>query len=106
MQKKEAAKGREGGAAKRRALRERAGLLLSLPAGSGEDMQRLREAGLAPKYADNGALVALALFNKAKCGDISAIKEMVGWLGEEDTGGDAYLSRVRALLDGVQRAAE
>jgi len=65
--------GRASGAArrKRKALRDCMETLLSLPP-SGKEFDALSQAGLCPEEMDKAMLAALALFEKAKKGDVSS----------------------------------
>lgn len=68
---------------RRRSLREAMNLLLELPPGNARDFNRLAQAGIKLEDMDNGQLIALALFEQAKEGDVAAIKELRDMIGEK-----------------------
>lgn len=77
--------GRASGEARRRrkSLKEAMNLLLELPPGNARDFNRLAQAGVDLEDMDNGQLVALALFERAKEGDVAAIRELRDMAGEK-----------------------
>lgn len=68
---------------RRKAMRENMEMLLNLPPGTVKDFNKLAKAGFEIEGIDNAQLVVLALFNKAKAGDINAIKELFRLIGED-----------------------
>lgn len=82
--------GRKGGKAsgearrRRKSLREAMNLLLDLPPGNARDFNRLAAAGVKVEDMDNGQLIALALFEAAKDGDVSAVRELRDLIGEKN----------------------
>lgn len=77
--------------------------ILAAPVGA-EDRAGLVALGLTAAGLDNGALIAAALFEKAKRGDGPAIRELRQLIGEDGSAGagDA-LSLMQAILDVKQR---
>lgn len=78
--------GKASGEARRRrkSLREAMNLLLDLPPGNARDFNRLAAAGVKVEDMDNGQLIALALFEAAKDGDVSAVRELRDLIGEKN----------------------
>ena len=76
--------GRASGEArrKRKALRDCMETLLSLPP-SGKEFDVLSQVGLCPEDMDKAMLAALAVFEKAKEGDVSAFREIRDLIGEK-----------------------
>lgn len=76
--------GKASGEARRRrkSLKEAMNLLLDLPPATKKDFNRLAKAGVKVEDMDNGQLIALALFEAAKDGDVAAIKELRDTVGE------------------------
>lgn len=70
-------------------LRECVRHLMELPAAfaSDEEAQAAKAFGLAPGQITNNQMVALVLLNKAKTGDIAAIKELRNLMGDEENNG-------------------
>lgn len=75
--------GRKGGIAsgkarrRKKCLKEAMETLLYLPAAGEEDVRKAAEMGFPEKDIDNLLLVALGLFQKAKNGDVSAVKQII-----------------------------
>lgn len=67
---------------RRKAFKESMNLLLELLPTSQKDLAKLRKTGIAQDDMDNSQLVVLALFEKAKSGDIAAIREIFDLTGE------------------------
>lgn len=77
--------GRASGEARRqrKALKVYMDMLLALPANEAKDVARMKKLGIPAEDIDNGLLVMAALFQKAKVGDVQAIKELRATLGED-----------------------
>lgn len=81
---------REGGKASgearrtKKTLREYADFLLSLPVSDRRKWNKLARAGVPPDGCDNKMLVAFALMQQAQAGDVQAVKELRGIIGEAD----------------------
>lgn len=71
---------------RRKSLRENMDILLGLPIKNPEDYNSAIEIGVDPEDTDNAMLLTIALFGKAKSGDVSAYKEIRDLIGEEDGG--------------------
>lgn len=82
-------KGRKGGKAsgaarrRRKALKESMNALLELPVSNKQDFNAAVKMGIPLEDLDNSQLIVLALFKKAKEGDIAAIKELRSLIGED-----------------------
>lgn len=87
----------------RRALKDSMELLLSMPVMNTKDWNALSRMGFDPDEPfDNSMLIVLGLFNRAKTGDVAAIKELRAMIGEETV--SVTLSAAEKLLDGVDSA--
>lgn len=100
-----AAGGRASGAARRRkrALKEAAGLYLSLPVADHRRWNRLARRGLDPEDIDNQMAVIVGLTDAAARGDARAGRLLVDILGE-DSRGDPAAAQIAAaakLLGGI-----
>lgn len=86
---------------RRKTLRENMDILLGLPIKTAEDYNRAVEMGVDPENTDNAMLLTIALFGKAKTGDVAAYKEIRDLVGEGTTGenGD-LLELIAGLKDG------
>lgn len=78
--------GKASGEARRekKTLREYADFLLSLPVADRRKWNKLARAGVPPEGCDNKMLVAFALMQQAQAGDVQAVKELRGIIGESD----------------------
>ncbi len=78
--------GKASGEARRakKTLREYADFLLSLPVADRRKWNKLSRAGVPPEGCDNKMLVAFALMQQAQGGDVQAVKELRGIIGEAD----------------------
>lgn len=73
---------------KRKAIKECMEILLSSDVANPKDYNALAAAGLDEKNISNPMLVALGLFDKAKDGDVQAVKLLLELIGEtKDQGG-------------------
>lgn len=68
---------------RRKAMRENMEFLLNLPPSNTKDFNKLAKTGFSVEEMDNSQLIVLALFNRAKEGDIYAIKELFKLIGED-----------------------
>ena len=98
------------GAARRRkrALKDAADLLLSLPVTDTEAYNRLAKIGVPPEDIDNQMVMICGLHAQASKGDAKAAKVLVDILGEqarEDPVED-QLRKARELLEGVDSVIE
>lgn len=77
--------GKASGEARRRrkAIRENMEFLLNLPPSNAKDFNKLTKAGFPVEEMDNSQLVVLALFNRAKEGDVAAIREIRNIIGKD-----------------------
>lgn len=79
---------REGGKASgearraKKTLREYTDFLLSLPVADRRKWNKLSRAGVSPESCDNKMLVAFALMQEAQTGNVQAVKELRGLIGE------------------------
>lgn len=98
--------GKASGEARRRrkALRESMDALLSLPPANNEDFDRLAAAGIDVEEMDNSQLVVVALFEKAKLGDVAAIKELRELIGEKEP--ERLEHEIKVSLEGVKEYAD
>lgn len=66
-------------------LRSHLRQMIEQPSALPGDLEAAALLGLESGQATNGQLVAMALLNKAKSGDVAAIKELRSLLGEAET---------------------
>lgn len=71
---------------KRKLLKDSMNTLLELPVSNTKDFNKIAAMGIDIEDIDNSQLIVLALFNRAKAGDVFAIKELRDWIGEADKG--------------------
>lgn len=84
----------------RKALRESMETLLSLTPGNAKDWNALARIGFDPDEGyDNSMLIVLGLFNRAKTGDVAAIKELRGMIGEDRDAAD--IGHLEDLMQGL-----
>ena len=67
----------------RKTLKENMNLILGLDVSVVRDFNKLTAMGIPVEDIDNSMLLAAALFQKAKTGDVAACKEVREWIGEE-----------------------
>ena len=99
--------GRKGGIAsgesrrKRKLLKDSMNALLELPVSSTKEYTALIKMGLDIEDIDNSQLIVLALFNRAKSGDVAAIKELRNLIGE-DSAEDKSAGQLERLIEGLK----
>lgn len=99
--------GRKGGVAsgqakrRRKLLRDSMNALLELPVSSTKEYNALIKIGIDIEDIDNSQLIVLALFNKAKSGDVAAIKELRNLIGE-DSAEDKSVGQLERLIEGLK----
>ena len=99
--------GRKGGIAsgesrrKRKLLKESMNALLELPVSSTKEYNALIKMGIDIEDIDNSQLIVLALFNRAKSGDVAAIKELRNLIGE-DSSEDKSAGQLERLIEGLK----
>lgn len=97
--------GQKGGQAfaanqrKRKALKDSMNALLELVPSDTRDYNRLVRAGIPLDEIDNSQLIVLALFNRAKAGDVAAIKELRSLIGEDNETAD--VGQMESLIRGL-----
>ena len=72
----------------RKTLKESMNTLLSLPINNAKDFNAVSKMGVDMEDMDNSQLIILALFKRAKSGDVYAIKELRELIGEENDAGE------------------
>ena len=99
--------GRKGGIAsgesrrKRKLLKDSMNALLELPVSSTKEYNALIKMGIDIEDIDNSQLIVLALFNRAKSGDVAAIKELRNLIGE-DSDEDKSAGQLERLIEGLK----
>ncbi len=99
--------GRKGGIAsgesrrKRKLLKDSMNALLELPVSSTKEYNALIKMGIDIEDIDNSQLIVLALFNRAKSGDVAAIKELRNLIGE-DSAEDKSAGQLKRLIEGLK----
>lgn len=99
--------GRKGGIAsgesrrRRKLLKESMNALLELPVSNTREYKALIKMGIDIEEIDNSQLIVLALFNKAKSGDVAAIKELRNLIGE-DSNEDKSAGQLERLIEGLK----
>ena len=99
--------GRKGGIAsgesrrKRKLLKDSMNALLELPVSSTKEYNALIKMGIDIEDIDNSQLIVLALFNRAKSGDVAAIKELRNLIGE-DSAEDKSVGQLKRLIEGLK----
>lgn len=88
----------------RKTLRETMNMLLSLPVTDAKEFNKLTNMGVDIEGLDNSLLLVLALFNKAKSGDVAAFKEIRDLIGE--AADDTKLTKLDELLEEFRNAVE
>jgi hypothetical protein len=90
---------------KRKALRDSMNALLEMRP-TMKDFDKLIEAGFNPEEIDNSVLIAFALFNESKKGNVKAIKELRNLIGEDKPDSDAEYTKVDELIASIDRLAK
>lgn len=99
--------GRKGGIAsgesrrRRKLLKDSMNALLELPVSSTKEYNALIKMGIDIEDIDNSQLIVLALFNRAKSGDVAAIKELRNLIGEDNTE-DKSAGQLERLIEGLK----
>ena len=99
--------GRKGGIAsgesrrKRKLLKDSMNALLELPVSSTKEYNALIKMGIDIEDIDNSQLIVLALFSRAKSGDVAAIKELRNLIGE-DSAEDKSAGQLERLIEGLK----
>lgn len=99
--------GRKGGIAsgesrrRRKLLKDSMNALLELPVSNTREYKALIKMGIDIEEIDNSQLIVLALFNKAKSGDVAAIKELRNLIGE-DSNEDKSAGQLERLIEGLK----
>ena len=99
--------GRKGGIAsgesrrKRKLLKDSMNALLEMPVSSTKEYNALIKMGIDIEDIDNSQLIVLALFNRAKSGDVAAIKELRNLIGE-DSAEDKSAGQLERLIEGLK----
>lgn len=86
---------------RRKLLKDSMNALLELPVSSTREYNALIKMGIDIKDIDNSQLIVLALFNKAKSGDVAAIKELRNLIGE-DSAEDKSVGQLERLIEGLK----
>lgn len=84
----------------KKAMREYADFLLSLPVSDRRKWNKLSRAGVPPKDCDNKMLVTFALMQSAQAGDVQAIKELRNLIGE-DRNTEVGIEKLDEILKGL-----
>ncbi|MEG1754342.1 MAG: hypothetical protein RR234_10565 [Christensenella sp.] len=85
---------------KRKALKESMNTLLNLPISNTRDYNKIAQMGIQAEDIDNSQLIVLALFNKARGGDVPAIKELRALIDEDGASKD--IGQLEALIKGLR----
>ena len=105
-------KGSKGGKAsaitkrKRKSLKESMNTLLSLDIKNTKDWNKVAAMGIDPGEIDNSQLIILALFNRAKTGDVYAIKELRDLIGEEQESNLEQEQEHDNLISAIKKAVD
>lgn len=91
---------------KRKSLRESMNALLSLDIKNTKDWNKVAAMGIDPSEIDNSQLVILALFNRAKTGDVFAIKELRDLIGEEHESNAEQEKEHDNLISAIKKAVD
>lgn len=86
---------------RRKLLKDSMNALLELPVSSTKEYNALIKMGIDIEDIDNSQLIVLALFNKAKSGDVAAIKELRNLIGE-DSAEDKSAGQLERLIEGLK----
>lgn len=99
--------GQKGGLAsgctrrRKKCVREALETLLYMPATDREDLEKAAGMGFSEKEIDNLLLVVIGLFQKAKNGDVSAIKQIVELTGSKNESEQGRI--ILQLVDDLRR---
>lgn len=85
---------------RRKSLKDSMNALLALPIINKSDFNTAIKMGIPMEDLDNSQLIVLALFQKAKLGDVSAIKELRSLIGEDNTGNE--IGQLEELMRGLR----
>ena len=91
---------------KRKSLKESMNTLLSLDIKNVKDWNKVAAMGIDPGEIDNSQLVILALFNRAKTGDVFAIKELRDLIGEEHESNSEQEQEHDNLISAIKKAVD
>ena len=96
-----AAGGKASGESRRRrkSLKESMNMLLEMPISNQRDFNKAMKMGYSPEDTDNSIMVVIALYERAKTGDVAAIKELRGLIGEDGSKDEGQLDE---LIKGMQ----
>ena len=96
-----AAGGKASGESRRRrkSLKESMNMLLEMPISNQRDFNKAMKMGYSPEDTDNSIMVVIALYERAKTGDVAAIKELRGLIGEDGSKDEGQLEE---LIKGMQ----
>ena len=86
---------------RRNLLKDSMNALLELPVSSTREYNALIKMGIDIEDIDNSQLIVLALFNRAKSGDVTAIKELRNLIGE-DSAEDKSAGQLERLIEGLK----
>lgn len=86
---------------RRKLLKDSMNALLELPVSSTREYNALIKMGIDIEDIDNSQLIVLALFNRAKSGDVTAIKELRNLIGE-DSAEDKSAGQLERLIEGLK----
>lgn len=86
---------------RRKLLKDSMNALLELPVSSTKEYNALIKMGIDIEDIDNSQLIVLALFNRAKSGDVAAIKELRNLIGEDNTE-DKSAGQLERLIEGLK----
>ena len=91
---------------KRKTLKESMNTLLSLDIKNTKDWNKVAAMGIDPGEIDNSQLVILALFDRAKKGDVFAIKELRDLIGEEHESNSEQEQEHDNLISAIKKAVD
>ena len=91
---------------KRKYLKESMNTLLSLDIKNVKDWNKVAAMGIDPGEIDNSQLIILALFNRAKTGDVYAIKELRDLIGEEQESNLEQEQEHDNLISAIKKAVD
>lgn len=69
---------------RRKTLTEALNALLASPVTDKKDFNKAIKAGIDVEDLDKSQMIVIALYEKAKSGDVAALKELRRWTGEDD----------------------
>lgn len=84
---------------RRKSLRESMNALLGMPISNQRDFNKAMKMGYSPEDTDNSVMVVIALYERAKSGDVAAIKELRSLIGEDSSKDEGQLEE---LIKGMQ----